>query len=216
MTKFKLNDKVICITNFGVSNWLEQGQEYTVTRIYSNGDIAVNGIKNNLGWYAHRFELKQENQQKILQDKPSYAVEEKDMTQQTQQKTKVVPFTHELWEGWKDKGGKVIYGYGPHIIKDMVCFDNAVTTYRYAGYCEELDMIYVCEGNDLSLEIPVTTKRVPFNPELKDAKAFYGEVELTEWVQMKSGVVCGIIKHEDGGYTTSLYHPNILEMEVEE
>lgn len=147
--------------------------------------------------------------------------EEKDMNQQTQQKTKIVPFTHELWEKWKDNGGKVIYAYGPHIIKDMVCFDNAVTTYRYAGYCEELDMVYVCEGDDLSLEIPITTKRIPFNPESKDAKVFvkvfYGDTEMVEWVQMKSGVVCG--SYDAGGFAgviTNLYHPNDLQMEIEE
>jgi hypothetical protein len=142
--------------------------------------------------------------------------EEKDMTPQAQQKTKRVPFTHELWEKWKDKGGKVLYANGPHIIKDMLCFDNAVTTYRYAGYCEERDCIYVCEGDDLSLEIPVTTKRIPFNPELKDAKVFYGKTELTEWFQAKTGVICGTHTNIGfGGEDTSLYHPNDLEMEIE-
>lgn len=143
--------------------------------------------------------------------------EEKDMTQQTQQKTKRVPFTHELWEKWKDKGGKVIYANGPHTIKDMVCFSNATTTYRYAGYCEGRDCVYVCEGDDFSLEIPVTSKRIPFNPELKDAKVFYGDTELIEWVQMNSGVVCG--SYDTGGIDgviTNLYHPNYLQMEIEE
>lgn len=143
--------------------------------------------------------------------------EEKDMAQQTQQKTKRIRFTHELWEKWKDKGGKVIYANGPHTIKDMVCFSNATTTYRYAGYCEERDCVYVCEGDDFSLEIPVTTKRIPFNPELKDAKVFYGDTELIEWVQMNSGVVCG--SYDTNGIDvviTNLYHPNDLQMEIEE
>lgn len=139
------------------------------------------------------------------------------MTQQTQQKTKRVPFTHELWEKWKDKGGKVIYANGPHIIKDMVCFSNATTTYRYAGYCEGRDCVYVCEGDDFSLEIPVTSKRIPFNSGLKDAKVFYGDTELIEWVQMNSGVVCGSYDTNGiDGVITNLYHPNYLQMEIEE
>lgn len=140
--------------------------------------------------------------------------EEKDMTQQTQQKTKRVPFTHELWEKWKDKGGKVIYANGPHIIKDMVCFNNATTTFRYAGYCEERDCVYVCEGDDFSLEIHITSKRIPFNPELKDAKVFTTDSNqpVVDWVMFKDGSVACQWPNQYMGY----YPTNLLEMEIEE
>lgn len=205
---FKVGDKVKLLKSsydFNPLLWKEyDGYKWAVVAEVFNEQIATD-LDDKSAHYSH-FE---------------FYKEEKDMTQQTQQKTKIVPFTHELWEKWKNDGGKVIYALGPHIIKDMVCFDNAITTYRYAGYCEELDMVYVCEGEDLSLEIPVITKRIPFNPELKDAKVFvkvfYGGTEMVEWVQMKSGVVCG--SYDAGGFAgviTNLYHPNDLQMEIEE
>lgn len=205
---FKAGDKVKLLKssyNFNPRLWdAYMGHEYSFVTAVDGNKITTSEDKS-FSHYTH-FD---------------FYKEEKDMTQQTQQKTKIVPFTHELWGKWKDNGGKVIYARGPHIIKDMVCFDNAVTTYRYAGYCEELDMVYVCEGDDLSLEIPVTTKRIPFNPELKDdkvfVKVFYGDTEMVEWVQMKSGVVCG--SYDAGGFAgviTNIYHPVDLQMEIEE
>lgn len=140
--------------------------------------------------------------------------EEKDMNQQEQQKTKRIPFTHELWEKWKDKGVVVTTMNGK--VLEQFTYFNLPDTRIYAGVYDGLVGNYY--PHHLLLEIPVTTKRIPFNPELKEkAKVFYGKVELTEWVQMKSGVVCG--SHDSGsfaGVITNLYHPNDLKMEIEE
>ncbi len=144
--------------------------------------------------------------------------EEKDMTQQTQQKTKRVPFTHELWEKWKDKGGKMIYTpTGMQVLQLAAYFPEADHRYRYVFLTCPGTLVKARDLDDLALEIPVTSKRIPFNPELKDAKVFYGDTELIEWVQMNSGVVCG--SYDTGGIDgviTNLYRPNDLQMEIEE
>lgn len=198
MSEFKVGDIVVCVNDKDSAYHIKEGQEYVVTKVHSDGCVSVGGL--SFGWLASRFELKGQPAEHLVQ-----------------QKTKLVPFTHELWETWKDRGVKVIYANGPHTVEDLVCFNNAMTTYRYAGYVKERDCVYVCEGGDFSLEIPVTTKRIPFDPERKDAKVFYGEQELLEWVQMKTGVVCGTIKLDNfNDEHTSLYHPNDLKMEIEE
>lgn len=144
--------------------------------------------------------------------------EEKDMAQQAQQKTKRVAFTREMWEKWRDKGGKVIYTPTATEVLQLVHFPKADHRYHYAYLMEPGGIAHVGTAIPLSLEIPVTTKRIPFNPELKDAKVVckHTSDELSEWAHMSSSVVCGVIKHEGGGYTTELYHPNTLEMEIEE
>lgn len=146
--------------------------------------------------------------------------EEKDMTpqttQQTQQKTKRVPFTHELWEKYKDIA-KIIYIPSGGEVLGFAYFPQADSRFRYA-YLTRTGAVPTCgSGESFYLEIPITTKRIPFNPELKDAKVFYGGVELIEWVQMKSGVVCGSYDSDGfAGVITNLYHPNDLQMEIEE
>lgn len=146
--------------------------------------------------------------------------EEKDMTlqttPQTQPKTKRVPFTHDLWEKWKDNGGEVTTMNG-RVLDQFTCF-NLRDVRVYAGvYTEVAPLVGTYYSHHLFLEIPITTKRIPFNPELKDAKVFYGGVELIEWVQMKSGVVCGSYDSDGfAGVITNLYHPNDLQMEIEE
>ena len=141
--------------------------------------------------------------------------EEKAMSQQTQQKTKRVPFTHELWEKYKDVA-KIIYIHSGGEVLGFAYFPQADSRFRYvyltrAGTAPTSD-----SGKSFYLEIPVTTKRIPFNPELKDAKVFYGKIELTEWFQAKTGVICGTHTIGFGGEDTSLYHPNHLEMEIDE
>lgn len=143
--------------------------------------------------------------------------EEKDMTQQTQPKTKRVPFTHELWEKYKDVA-KIIYIPSGGEVLGFAYFPQADSRFRYA-YLTRTGTVPTCgSGESFWLEIPVTTKRIPFNPELKDAKVVckHTSDELCSWVYMVSSVVCGVINHEGGGYTTELYHPNTLEMEIEE
>jgi hypothetical protein len=143
--------------------------------------------------------------------------DEKEMAQQSQQKTKRVPFTHELWEKWKDKGGKVIYSPTGGQVLQLAYFPEADHRYRYVYLTTPGTVTRMGTCDPLNLEIPVTTKRIPFNPELKDAKVFYGETELTEWFRAKTGVICGThaVNNFDGE-DTSLYHPNYLQMEIEE
>lgn len=149
--------------------------------------------------------------------------EEKDMAQQTQQKTKRVPFTKESWK--RNQTAKVIWT--PTETEILYFAKWGGHGYDFIGVCkapgEEYAASTFVEGDFpyMAIEIPITTKRIPFNPELKDAKVlvkvFYGDTEMVEWVQMKSGVVCG--SYDAGGFAgviTNLYHPNDLQMEIEE
>lgn len=146
--------------------------------------------------------------------------EEKDMNQQAHQKTKRVPFTHELWEKYKDIA-KIIYIPSGGEVLGFAYFPQADSRFRYAYLTRTGTAPTFGSGESFYLEIPITTRRIPFNPELKDAKVlvkvFYGDTEMIEWVQMKSGVVCG--SYDAGGFAgviTNLYHPNDLQMEIEE
>ena len=146
--------------------------------------------------------------------------EEKDMNQQVHQKTKRVPFTHELWEKYKDVA-KIIYIPSGGEVLGFAYFPQADSRFRYAYLTRTGTAPTFGSGESFYLEIPITTKRIPFNPELKDAKVFvkvfYEDTEMVEWVQMKSGVVCG--SYDAGGFAgviTNLYHPNDLQMEIEE
>jgi hypothetical protein len=56
MSNFKVGDRVECIDNTGVERWLDKGVYYTVTFVHENTDVAVNGIRNNYGWAASRFD----------------------------------------------------------------------------------------------------------------------------------------------------------------
>lgn len=150
--------------------------------------------------------------------------EEKDMNQQTtpqtQPKTKRVPFTKESWR--RNRTAKVIWTPSEteilYFAKWGGCGYDFIGVYKAPG--EEYAASTFIEGDfpKMAIEIPVTTKRIPFNPELKDAKVFYGKTELIEWVRMGSDVVCGV--HEQlspfKSLETALYHPNHLEMEIDE
>jgi len=146
--------------------------------------------------------------------------EEKDMAQQTQQKTKRVPFTKESWK--RNQTAKVIWT--PTETEILYFAKWGGHGYDFIGVCkapgEEYAASTFVEGDFpyMTIEIPTTTRRIPFNPELKDAKVFYGKTELIEWVRMSSDVVCGV--HEQlssfKSLETALYHPNHLEMEIDE
>lgn len=56
MSNFKVGDRVECIDNTGVERWLDRGVYYTVTFVHENTDVAVNGICDNYGWAASRFD----------------------------------------------------------------------------------------------------------------------------------------------------------------
>lgn len=144
--------------------------------------------------------------------------EEKDMTpqttQQAQQKTNRVPFTHELWEKWKDKGGKVIYVPTGKQVMQLAYFPEADHRYRYVCLTTLGSCTHATDTEYLALEIPVTTKRIPFNPELKDAKVFTtdGNQSVVDWVMFKDGQVACQWHNQYMSY----YPTNYLEMEIEE
>lgn len=55
MSNFKVGDKVVCVDNTDYSEWLDRGEEYTITSVHDNGNIAVDSICGNCGWQSCRF-----------------------------------------------------------------------------------------------------------------------------------------------------------------
>lgn len=145
--------------------------------------------------------------------------EEKDMTQQAQQKTKRVPFTHELWEKWKDNGGKVIRKLTGKQVLQFAYFPEADRRYRCVYLTLPGTSLWTGGIDEIELEIPITTKRIPFNPELKDAKVFHlaedvenGGVEVKDWwITKDKQLVC---QWSNG--TVGYANPCFIEMEIEE
>lgn len=165
-----------------------------VTKI--DGATVFTDVDNRPTYFEH-FELYKEPEETTIQ----------------QPKTKRTPFTHELWEKYKDVATPY---YKQLTVFQLAYFEGTTKGYTLAGVLsDQLSRFYESE---IDLEIPITTKRIPFNPELKDAKVVckFTSDELSEWVYMTSNVVCGVINREGGGFTTELYHPNYLEMEIEE
>lgn len=199
MGNFKVGDVVVCVDDRGQEEHLRKGQEYVITYVYDNTYVAVNHVRNNYGWYASRFELKQQPAEQPVQIP-------------VQQKTKTI--RPSCVEDWHKAVGMY---FGGVKVKE---FKYVATEYEVAVcFISDFNGAFFKGGFDseIKLEIPVTTKRIPFDPERKGAKVFYGEQELLEWVQMKSGVVCGTIKLDNfNDEHTSLYHPNDLKMEIEE
>lgn len=177
-----------------------------VTRIVNNH--VLTDVDSDPAHFEH-FELYKE---------PCIKPEQEVMKLQTQQKTKRVPFSEESW--LKHKSAKVIW---EPTEAEILYFDkwggyDFIGVYKAPGADYAATTFKVADFPNMALEIPVTTKRIPFNPELKDAKVVckHTSDELSEWVYMTSSVVCGVINRGDGGFTTELYHPNYLEMEIEE
>lgn len=144
-----------------------------------------------------------------------YKEPEETMNQQTQQKTNRVRFTHELWEKWKDKGGKVIYVPTGEQVMQLAYFPEADHRYRYVYLTTPGTVTSMGTCDPLDIEIPVTTKRIPFNPELKDAKVFIerGDCPVKEWYVFSNGVVA--VLPETSSYLTAKDQSE-LEMEIEE
>lgn len=140
--------------------------------------------------------------------------EEKDMTQQTQQKTKRVPFTHELWENYKDVA-KIIYIPSGGEVLGFAYFPQADSRFRYAYLTRTGTAPTFGSGESFWLEIPVTTKRIPFNPELKDAKVFTKSHNrlVKEWHMFSTGVVATLCETD---IVVTKHDCGELEMEIEE
>lgn len=211
MNTFKIGDKVrVREDRYGIlaRAGFKLNTTYTVAGIDQIGIDGIGGgsvyLKETRGClhYTHLKLYKEAN--------------EDVMNKQTQQKTKRIHFTHKLWEKWKDVA-KIIYIPSGGEVLRFAYFPEADSRFRYAYLTRSGTAPAFGSGESFWLEIPVTAKRIPFNPELKDAKVFYGDTELIEWVQMNSGVVCG--SYDTGGIDgviTNLYHPNDLQMEIEE
>lgn len=56
MSNFKVGDEVVCVDAEGVEGWLVEQEKYNITFIHQNGDVAVNHIYNDFGWWPKRFE----------------------------------------------------------------------------------------------------------------------------------------------------------------
>jgi hypothetical protein len=212
---FKVGDKVKVKSHI-LRTWPSIFSKYLpvecaiITRIVNNH--VLTDVDNDPAHFEH-FELYKE---------PCNNPEET-MNQQTQQKTKRVPFSEESW--LKHKNAKVIW---TPTETEILYFDkwggyDFIGVYKPPGADYTATTFMDADFPNMALEIPVTTKRIPFNPELKDAKVVckHTSDEFVQWVQLVSGVVCGVIRHESeiglgAGFTTELYHPNALEMEIEE
>ena len=57
MSNFQVGDEVVCVDADGVDGWLVYGEKYTITFIHQNGDVAVNHINKDFGWWPKRFEI---------------------------------------------------------------------------------------------------------------------------------------------------------------
>lgn len=138
---------------------------------------------------------------------------EEENTMSSQQKTKRVPFTHDLWEKWKDKGGKV-FDYASRAVEQLAYFNVRNDRQIYAGVYQGIGSFSNFYSDHLFLEIPVITKRIPFDPELKDAKVFTTDSNqsVVDWAMFKDGQVACQWPNKYMGY----YPTNYLEMEIEE
>lgn len=208
MNTFKIGDWVVLTDKaWSLANWeadgFEEGKPEEVTDVSSSNVTVRRGVS--------RLCILKEHVQ--LAKNPPAGKETK---------YKVIPFSAEAWKTWKgDERVKVFHHTNP--ISQFTMF-NCDSEYVAAGVYEHLEgyrnlvKIHLSDFQNMKLQIPVTTKRIPFNPELKDAKVMYGDTELIDWHQMKSGVVCGTRELNDGfnGQDTNLYHPNSLTMEIEE
>lgn len=57
MSDFQVGDKVVCVNVDNAEGWLVKGEKYNITLIHQNGDVAVNHINNDFGWWSKRFEI---------------------------------------------------------------------------------------------------------------------------------------------------------------
>ena len=196
--KVKVNAKALQVFPNAFKNHLPV-RYAVVTKI--EGSTIFTDVDNSPTYFEH-FELYKE---------------EKDMTQQTQQKTKRVPFSKEVW--LKHKNAKVIW---TPTEAEILYFDKwGGCDYDFIGVYKAPGAEYAAstfvEGDfpNMALEIPITTKRIPFNPELKDVKVFIerGNCPVKEWYVFSNGVVA--VLPETSSYLTAKDQSE-LEMEIEE
>lgn len=200
MNTFKIGDTVKLLKSsydFSPFAWrMYDGYVYsTVTHVV--GDQIVTTEDSKPTHYSH-FELYKEPSEDVMK----------------QQKTKRVPFSKAAWE--KYKGVATPYYNETSVVSQLTYFEGSTTAFTLAGtVAGQLSRFY---GSEIELEIPITTKRIPFNPELKGTKVFYGTIELIEWFHLRTGLVCGTHKLVAAfkGMESAMYHPSDLEMEIDE
>lgn len=198
---FKVGDKVKLLKSsydFNPALWRKyDGYRYSIVTGLFDGQIST--TEDSRPQHYTHFELYEEEKDMTPQTTP-----------QTQPKTKRVPFTHELWEKWKDKGVMVTTLNGK-VLEQFTHF-NLPDIRIYAGVYGGLIGNYY--SHHLFLEIPITTKRIPFNPELKDAKVFlkYNNVPVDEWHWFSNNIVAVLTT----GKRIDAKFPPELEMEIEE
>lgn len=210
MARFNVGDKVVVVPSafdYGIlqKHGFKPNTVYTVSAFINS--------ERDLLWFE---ELKRAAHQSHF----DFYKEEKDMPQQTQQKTKRVPFTHELWE--RNQTAKVIWTPTEteilYFAKWGGCGYDFIGVYKAQG--EEYAASAFVEGDfpNMAIEIPVTTKRIPFNPELKDAKVFTeGDMlcfntEIKEWHLFSNDIVV-LLDSEDN---VRIKHRSKVQMEIEE
>lgn len=57
MGDFQVGDEVVCVDADSTGGLLAVGKKYQITLIHQNGDVAVNHINNDFGWWPKRFEI---------------------------------------------------------------------------------------------------------------------------------------------------------------
>ena len=143
----------------------------------------------------------------------------KEPTQEKQpMKTKRIPFSEEAYA--KYKGVARVWFNGKEC-NEFVYLTNGKSGHAKQGYALYKTAIW-CDVGWYSvwafeLEIPVTTKRIPFDASRKNAKVLYFNYDVVEWVAMQGGAFLAITYKTELDTTISLIvNPDDLTMEIEE
>lgn len=181
------------------------GDEQTVVSVSKEGCLfKLKGLEC-LGWFHHsHFTIVQEGQKEV--------------------KYKVVPFSVEMWEKYRDDPRLKVYINGKQCKRFMPMVNNNNKGQGHALYTIAIgEDEHVCSMSVwvFTLHIPLTTCIIPFDPSRKDAKVLVKEScriigqprEIEDWYLFSNGKVGCTYK----GFNDIFgIHPAYLEMEVEE
>lgn len=208
-TNFQVGDIVECVVPDIPNRFLTKGSRYTVLTV--GGEILdiVDDRGEHRVWFSSHFKLISRKQEDIKMDTK---VETK-----VEQKTKRIPFSVEAWKD--NRGAKVFWKPTSTEILYFDCWRvggaSFIGVYK-APNCEYAASTFTTgDYHKMELEIPVTTKRIPFDPERKDAKVFIkaDNSAIKEWYVFSNGLVAGMCGVSN--YLTA-FNQDSLEMEVEE
>lgn len=196
---FKAGDKVKLLKSsydFNPILWRKyDGYTYSIVTEVFDGQIST--TEDSSPQHYRHFELYKEPEEEVMNSQP---------------KTKRVLFSVAAWTKYKDVAKVYLNGKLCGAFLPMLNYQNdqgyALYKLSFFGDVE----YYSVWG--FELEIPVTTKRIPFNPELKDAKVFTTDSNqsVVDWAMFKDGQVACQWPNQYMGY----YPTNLLEMEIEE